>query len=82
MLSTATGRARARVWATRHGLGTPFADFTRTATRLAFARQRLISSRDRIGAQRDEGALLARITTDRLALAGLPPIPERAPRVP
>ena len=82
MLSTATGRARARVWAARHRLATPFADFTRTATRLAFARQRLISSRDRIGAQHAEAALLARITTDRLALAGLPPIPERAPRVP
>lgn len=82
MLSTAAGRARARVWAARHRLGTPFADFTRTATRLAFARQRLIGGRDQIGSQRAEAVLLARITTDRLALAGLPPLPQHPARVP
>lgn len=69
MLSTPTGRARAKAWASSQGIRAPFAHFVSDATRLAFARQRVISSRDRIGAQRDEADLLAAITADRRAIA-------------
>ncbi len=75
LLSSGAGRVHGREWATRHGMGDAFARFTRDATRLAFARQRVISGRDRLRAQRDEADLLAAITADRRALAALPPLP-------
>ena len=73
-LSTGAGRSQGRAWAARHRLGPQFSRFLKDATRLAFARQRIVSSRDRIGGQRAEAELLARITADRRALAALPPL--------
>lgn len=75
VLATGAGRGQGRAWAARHGLGPQFRRFVRDATRLAFARQRVLSSRDRIGAQRAEAELLDRIAEDRRALAALPPLP-------
>jgi RsiW-degrading membrane proteinase PrsW (M82 family) len=74
LLSTAAGRQRAIGWAARHGLGRPYRAFVRDATRLAFARERLVNGRDGIGAGLDQGALLAAIGEDRRALAALPPL--------
>ena len=75
LLSTGAGRSQGRAWAARHGLGRQFEKFTRDATRLAFTRHRIVSSRDRIGAQRAESDLLMAITNDRRALMALPPLP-------
>ncbi|WP_165070041.1 PrsW family intramembrane metalloprotease [Marisediminicola senii] len=75
VLSNGALRSQATAWAARQGLGAPFTRFVRDATKLAFARQRIVSGRDRIGAQVDEAELLRRITADRAALAGLPSVP-------
>lgn len=75
LLSSGAGRRAGSAWAARHGLGAAFARFTRNATRLAFTRQRIVTGRTRIGAQRDEAALLDLILADRRALESLPPIP-------
>lgn len=72
LLSTAAGRRQAIGWASRFGLKPQYARFVRTATRLAFARQRVISGRGSIGAQLDEADLLAELSADRRALAALP----------
>jgi RsiW-degrading membrane proteinase PrsW (M82 family) len=72
LLSTAAGRRQAIAWASRFGLKPEYARFVRTATRLAFARQRVISGRGSIGAQLDESELLAELTAHRRALAALP----------
>jgi len=74
LLSTAAGRQRALAWASRHGLGPAYRRFVRDATKLAFARERLVNGRDGIGASLDEAALLASIVQDRRALAALPPL--------
>jgi hypothetical protein len=42
--------------------------YIKDATRLAFARQRIITGRNTIGAQADESALLAEIVAARAAL--------------
>lgn len=75
LLSTAAGRQRAIAWATRNGLGRPYRRFVRDVTKLAFARQRLLAGRDRIGAGLDQAALLESITELRRALAALPALP-------
>jgi RsiW-degrading membrane proteinase PrsW (M82 family) len=75
LVSTPGGRAAGRAWAARFGLEQAFTTFTRDATRLAFARQRVVSSRDRIGAQRAEADLLDALRHDRAALAAMPPFP-------
>ncbi len=75
-LGTADGRRRARQWAKANGMGPQMERYIRDATRLAFARQRIISGRDRIGAQQDELALLAQVTGSRQALMA-PPIAPR-----
>ena len=75
LLSSSAGRTHGTAWAGRHGLGPQFAAFTRHATRLAFARQRVVSGRDRLRAQVDEAEQLDLITADRRALAALPPLP-------
>jgi len=72
LLSTAAGRQRAIGWAARHGLGRQYRVFVHNATRLAFARERLVTGRGGIGASLDEGATLAAIGDDRRALAALP----------
>ena len=77
LLASGAGRSQSQAWATRFRLGPAHARFVRDATRLAFARQRIVSSRDRAGGQRAEADLLARLTEDRRALATLPPMPLR-----
>jgi RsiW-degrading membrane proteinase PrsW (M82 family) len=74
LLSTAAGRQRAIRWAARHDLGRPYRAFVRDATRLAFARERLVNGRDGIGASLDQGAMLAAIVDVRRSLAALPPL--------
>jgi RsiW-degrading membrane proteinase PrsW (M82 family) len=70
MLSTGAGRRHAARWA--RTMPPPGAaamkSFTRTATRLAFARQRILTGRSGIGAQRDEADLLTALLADRAAL--------------
>lgn len=67
-LGTANGRRHARQWAKANGMAMQMERYIRDATRLAFTRQRIVSGRDRIGAQRDEQALLAQVTASRQAL--------------
>ncbi|TPX04237.1 PrsW family intramembrane metalloprotease, partial [Schumannella luteola] len=67
-LGTGAGRKNAMAWAKANGIGPLMASFIRDATTLAFTRQRIITGRDRIGAQRDEQQLLARLTASRHAL--------------
>ncbi|HET8957522.1 MAG TPA: protease PrsW, partial [Microcella sp.] len=69
MLSSRSGRRTAEVWAKGVGLGPVMHAFIRDATQLAYARQRVIAGRDRIGAQLDEQALLARVADARHRLA-------------
>ncbi len=70
MLSSPTGRRTAMAWARAHGLGPQMRAFIRDATRLGYARQRLLGGRDSIGAQADEAELLARVAASRHALRG------------
>jgi hypothetical protein len=44
--------------------------YIRDATSLAFARQRIVSGRNRLGAQADEAALLGAIVESRKNLVG------------
>ncbi|MCU1546013.1 MAG: PrsW family intrarane metalloprotease [Homoserinimonas sp.] len=75
LLSTGAGRRKGIAWARRHGLGSVYQRFTRDATRLAFARNRVVLGRERIGAHGDEAEMLAEIAAVRAALAQLPPLP-------
>ena len=65
MLSTGAGRRASAAWARHHGVGDAFASFARSATRLAFARHRIVIGRDRAAAQYDEALLLERIAASR-----------------
>jgi RsiW-degrading membrane proteinase PrsW (M82 family) len=76
LLSTGAGRAQALRFAKGFpgGTGGPaMRAFIRTATRLAFTRQRMLSGRGSIGrahpAEQDEAALLEQLAADRRALA-------------
>ncbi|WP_291045614.1 PrsW family intramembrane metalloprotease [Herbiconiux sp.] len=76
LLSTGAGRAQALRFAKGFpgGKGGPaMRSFIRTATRLAFTRQRMLSGRGSIGrahpAEQDEAALLEQLAADRRALA-------------
>ncbi|ROS59673.1 RsiW-degrading membrane proteinase PrsW (M82 family) [Frigoribacterium sp. PhB160] len=74
MLSTASGRRRARRWATANGVGPAMKRFVSDATRLAFTRQRMVKG-SRTGdelAQRDEAELLAALVRSRAALQAPP----------
>jgi protease PrsW len=71
VLATGAGRRTATRWADSVGLGQIMRGYIRDATRLAFARQRVVVGRDRIGAQADEAELLARITRARRTLLGI-----------
>ncbi|SMG36718.1 PrsW family intramembrane metalloprotease [Agreia pratensis] len=70
MLSTGAGRRQARAWAAAQGgdKGRVMRRFTLDATRLAFARQRVVTGRDGIGGQRDEADLLRAVAADRASL--------------
>ncbi|WP_207456401.1 PrsW family intramembrane metalloprotease [Herbiconiux sp. SYSU D00978] len=63
MLSTSDGRGRLRRWAVSRGRGPQMRRFITDATRLAHARQRVLSGR--AAALRDEADLLAAIVQDR-----------------
>ncbi|MDN4638999.1 PrsW family intramembrane metalloprotease [Agreia sp. PsM10] len=75
MLSTGTGRRQARTWAKAQGgdKGTVMRRFTQDATRLAFARQRVVTGRDGIGGRRDEADLLQAVAADRAVLLSTGP---------
>ena len=77
MLSTGAGRRQARAWAAAQGgdKGRVMRRFTQDATRLAFARQRVVTGRDGIGGQRDEADLLQAVTADRASLLASGPSP-------
>ena len=68
-LATPTGRRLARAWAKSHGLGRLMSSYIADATHLAFARERIVRGRDRVGAQSDEALLLTQVTASRRALA-------------
>lgn len=68
MLATPAGRRAATAWAARAGASRLMAAFIRDATRLAHARQRILTGRDRIGARVDEAQLLERVSAARHAL--------------
>ncbi len=68
-LATRSGRKQAITWAARQGKAHEMKRYIKDATRLAFARQRIITGRDRIGAQADEAELLTRMVASRAALA-------------
>ncbi len=72
-LSTAAGRRQGVAWAARNNLKRPYKALVLDATRLAFAREKLVNGKDRIGPSRTEAELLEAIVADRAALAGLPP---------
>ncbi|AYF96842.1 PrsW family intramembrane metalloprotease [Protaetiibacter intestinalis] len=67
-LGTGAGRKQAMTWAKAHGIAPLMKAYIRDATHLAFARQRIVTGRDRIGAQRDEQELLAKVAASRQAL--------------
>jgi RsiW-degrading membrane proteinase PrsW (M82 family) len=73
VLATGAGRRRARAWANPRGVGRVMRQYTRDATRLAATRQRIVTGRASVGAQADEGALLAAIVAARATLAGSAP---------
>ncbi|WP_213814082.1 PrsW family intramembrane metalloprotease [Glaciihabitans sp. dw_435] len=70
VLATGPGRRAALTWARQHGVGAAMQQYIRDATRLAFARERMLSGRDRIGVQADERELLDSVLRSRLALQG------------
>lgn len=83
-IATPQGRRQAKAWAARNGKGREMKAYIRDATRLAFARQRIITGRGKIGAQADEAVLLGSIVEARNALgafasAGTPPVTPGAP---
>jgi hypothetical protein len=67
-LGTGAGRKQAMTWAKSNGHAILMKSYIRDATRLAFTRQRIVSGRDRVGAQSDERELLAKLTASRQAL--------------
>jgi hypothetical protein len=69
-LATGEGRRRAMAWARANGVAPAMRRYTQAATRLAFARQRVITGRSRIGAQADEAVLLESILASRRLLTG------------
>ncbi len=69
-LSTPQGRRTALAWAARLGKRKEMKQYIQDATRLAFARQRIVTHRGGIGAQADEAALLGAIVESRRSLVG------------
>lgn len=67
-LATPQGRRQALAWAATNGKRKAMKRYIRDATRLAFARQRIITGRDRIGAGADEAILLGAILQSRRSL--------------
>lgn len=74
-LATGAGRRQAMSWARSHGKAREMRHYIREATRLAFARQRIISGRGRDRAILDESTHLTTLVEARRALAGSAPAP-------
>lgn len=72
-LATRAGRRGAKSWARQHGVLPLMDGYLRDVTRLAYARQRIVIGRDRIGSQADEVQLLGRIRHAKQALRLVPP---------
>ena len=68
VLATPAGRRQALAWAARNNKRAQMKVYIQDATRLAFARQRIITGRDQIGAIADEAVLLGAIVEARHAL--------------
>jgi RsiW-degrading membrane proteinase PrsW (M82 family) len=69
-LATPEGRRRSVAWAKAHGHGRLMRSYIRNVTRLAYARNRMVTQRDsRASAQTDEATLLGSITFQRAQLA-------------
>ncbi|WP_439564344.1 PrsW family intramembrane metalloprotease [Microcella sp.] len=75
MLSSPSGRRTAMSWARANGMAPLMKTFIRDATRLAYARHRLLGDRDSIGTRADEADLLHRVAASRHALRGAAPAP-------
>jgi RsiW-degrading membrane proteinase PrsW (M82 family) len=69
-LATPAGRRQSMVWARQRGKGKEMKRYIQDATKLAFARQRIITGRYRAQAEADEALLLGSIVEARKALAG------------
>ena len=69
-LATPAGRRQSMVWARQRGKGKEMKRYIQDATKLAFARQRIITGRYRAQAEADETLLLGSIVEARKALAG------------
>jgi len=82
-LATPVGRRRSLSWAKSHGQGAQMKTYIRDVTRLAFARNRIVTQRDHVAAQADEAVLLGKITAERTALvaalAAVPSAPGAGP---
>lgn len=70
VLATARGRRQALAWAAKNTKRAAMQTYIQDATRLAFARQRIITGRDRISATTDEAVLLGAVVEARHALMG------------
>ena len=70
VLATSRGRKQALTWAAKNNRRIAMKTYIRESTRLAFARQRIITGRDRIGATADEAVLLGAVVDARHALMG------------
>jgi len=71
-LATPAGRRRALAWARSRGVAGAMRRYILAATRLAFARHRIVSGRGLIGAQADESSLLAAVVDNRSQLRAAP----------
>jgi RsiW-degrading membrane proteinase PrsW (M82 family) len=70
-LATPAGRRQSMVWARQRGKGKEMKRYIQDATKLAFARQRIITGRYKAQAEADEALLLGSIVEARKALAGV-----------
>lgn len=70
LLSTGAGRREGTAWARSHGIEKAFRSFAYNATRLAFARHRIVLGRDRAEASYDEARLLEGVVQARAAMMG------------
>ncbi len=68
-LATPNGRRQAIAWAKGKGKGPAMRQYIRDSTRLAFARQRIITGRGKASAEAEEAALLGAIVESRKTLA-------------
>ena len=77
-LATPAGRRQSLVWARQRGKGKEMKRYIQDATKLAFARQRIITGRYKTQAEADEAVLLGSIVEARKALAGVGTPPSTA----